>query len=809
MVGAMMVGSVMTWEQNTYDLTSSPISYSVSLGAIIGSINAAILVNFVGRKTTLIMASTIYFISWSLLALTELHVFLILARFASGLAIGLTSVVLPMYVSEVTERSAGGALGSLHFSMVNLGSFLMYTLQTFTLHYICIEGMFICISALFLLLLLLLPESPDFVRKSTAEHLPQHTEKSENLDFSNRTNSSEDKLISMSVFRRLKHLMFSGKNKMPLITLALLVVQTTCGLTTMKYLSSNGLVFMGSVEQYKLLFTFLLFLEFSSSVFHSYYLNYKKTRRKLLRGLCLMTCCLLELGFYFQNKWYYETGQSPAIIAIGLFLIIYNYEFGPIPWVLLCDSSTFNIKSLKAIFYSMTFTIFWTFRLLENEILREYLYSVGIHIFCFMFASTCIISIIFFKYTFPEAYNESSPTIKNDEKSHFHNSRLRRLSPELQMVYKLSFESGEAFPSQRKIGPIKPGGKFFIKMVAIGSISILTPMYLTEIADDDNRGGTGSLYFSMFTFGKIFMLALRTVPYIWYTCAPLFFPPLSLITVALAPESPSYLLYCQKFNKAKKSFLILRPEGNPRIKQEYQALEAEIEILKKKGGGFKQIFTKAPRKAFMISFFLMIFYGLCGSSQIDNFIIYFYEDNLYYILSFVNLLIQAVFSVVGGRLSDTIGRKIMLIVSAVTMAISLTVMGVYYRFGDEIGSPIPAQVFVFVFIFGYSIGFGPLPWTIVTELFPINIKWFGSSIVILVYWLVEFLFHGIYADELISLMGIDCFAWTVAGICCLSVVFIIFCLPETKGLSDGEIRQLISSKVFHHWRRHNAWNLNG
>ncbi|KAJ9581442.1 hypothetical protein L9F63_023374, partial [Diploptera punctata] len=327
--------------------------------------------------------------------------------------------------------------------------------------------------------------------------------------------------------------------------------------------------------------------------------------------------------------------------------------------------------------------------------------------------------------------------------------------------------------------------------ICIGSASAVVPMYLCELAVDKFRGSTGSLYFAMFTLGRLITEATTKASYIWYTSIPLFFPPLFFITVFLAPESPPYLIYKEKTTEAKISLLRLR-DGD--VSAEFIGMAEEIQPSIKRFA-IKDIVVKtSTRKGVLFSFTTMMFLALCGASQIQSLISDFYGFHNYYILNLINLSIQIVFSVAAGRLSDIIGRKKLLIFSALTMSSSLIVFGIYYRLGNRIKYWILPKVFIFVFIIGYSSGFGPLSWIIVMELIPINVKYVGCILTISSYWLVELLFHDVFVDNMEECVGKDVFMWIVAGICVLAATFVFFLLPETIKLNIKERRESLHKK---------------
>ena len=84
-------------------------------------------------------------------------------------------------------------------------------------------------------------------------------------------------------------------------------------------------------------------------------------------------------------------------------------------------------------------------------------------------------------------------------------------------------------------------------------------------------------------------------------------------------------------------------------------------------------------------------------------------------------------------LIDRLGRRILLIASALIMIISLYGLGLYFWIQKT--HPDLAKTISFLplsslclYIFAFSIGFGPIPWLMMSEIFAPEVKGIASSI---------------------------------------------------------------------------------
>lgn len=92
-----------------------------------------------------------------------------------------------------------------------------------------------------------------------------------------------------------------------------------------------------------------------------------------------------------------------------------------------------------------------------------------------------------------------------------------------------------------------------------------------------------------------------------------------------------------------------------------------------------------------------------------------------------------------------------------------------------------------IFMVCYCVGWGPLPWAIMGELFAAEVKAKASGITVFVCWGLAFIITK-YFNNIEELYGTHTAFWIFTVLCILSVLFTVFLLPETKGKSLKEIQ---------------------
>lgn len=157
--------------------------------------------------------------------------------------------------------------------------------------------------------------------------------------------------------------------------------------------------------------------------------------------------------------------------------------------------------------------------------------------------------------------------------------------------------------------------------------------------------------------------------------------------------------------------------------------------------------------------------------------------------------VQVITSGITPLVVDRLGRKILLIFSGVGEIVSLAALGIYLYLDDQKADvesirflPILSLV---IFIATYCVGWGPLPWTVMGEMFASNVKSKASGITVSICWLVSF-FITKFANDLQAKFGNYMLFWLFAVFCVASVIFTILVLPETKGKSLQQIQNELS-----------------
>ena len=214
--------------QGLWHLSSGWQGFTVAsslIGTVIGSIIAGMPAQKYGRKKVLSVIAIMYLLSAIGCALTPLWILFIIFRFIGGIAVGASSVVGPMYISEVAPAKIRGRLAGSFQLMIVSGIFIAYVTNFFFADmgessWRWMLGIMIVPAALFAVLLRFIPESPRWLvlnnRDEEAMAIFMKTGESNAMELIRE----EHNLSKGGVQEKL----FSGKYKKPILYAVLLAM---------------------------------------------------------------------------------------------------------------------------------------------------------------------------------------------------------------------------------------------------------------------------------------------------------------------------------------------------------------------------------------------------------------------------------------------------------------------------------------------------------------------------------------------------------------------------------------------------------
>jgi SP family facilitated glucose transporter-like MFS transporter 8 len=155
-------------------------------------------------------------------------------------------------------------------------------------------------------------------------------------------------------------------------------------------------------------------------------------------------------------------------------------------------------------------------------------------------------------------------------------------------------------------------------------------------------------------------------------------------------------------------------------------------------------------------------------------------------------------SLMASLLVDRLGRRVLLLGSITTMTITLFAIGSFFYI-QNIDKELAATLgwlpltSLCIYILAYPIGYGGIPWLVVSEIVPKKFKPFCNLVIGVFAWNFAFLVTTSF-HKLNDFLGIGETFWFFGGASFLGILFTIFIVPETKGKSLAEIEESLNRR---------------
>ena len=344
----------------------------------------------------------------------------------------------------------------------------------------------------------------------------------------------------------------------------------------------------------------------------------------------------------------------------------------------------------------------------------------------------------------------------------------------------------------------------FIGGLGVGASSVAAPIYISEISSPENRGKLGALYQFNLVLGILiafisnyllqgfdgsndwrWMLGVEAIPALLYT-----------VMVTQIPNSPRWLAITRHDDEGALKTL-QRLYSNELAQAKLQEMKADNPVSEIP----EKLFSGRYRTPLILAFLIAFFNQLSGI----NFVLYYAPEILERaglaaqesLFSSISIgIVNLIFTFIGVWLIDRLGRRSLMTIGSIGYIVSLAMVGWCFYSG---ASSTLLLTFILIFIASHAVGQGAVIWVFISEIFPNKVRAFGQSWGTGTHWvfaaiitLVTPIFldaeNGIFKDN----------PWPIfiffAGMMVLQLLFVLFMMPETKGVSLEELSKRFEKK---------------
>ncbi|GAA5814340.1 hypothetical protein MFLAVUS_007834 [Mucor flavus] len=380
------------------------------------------------------------------------------------------------------------------------------------------------------------------------------------------------------------------------------------------------------------------------------------------------------------------------------------------------------------------------------------------------------------------------------------------------------------------------GGRFVTGM-SVGALSLLVPLYQSEIAPPEIRGSLISLQQLAVTFGILISFwidygltniggqASWRIP----LCLQLAFAVILGIGIFFFPFSPRWLMSQGRDDEALVVISKLRRASpdHALVLQEWREIKATVEFDRhierqnypqyvdagKKGQmmvglmGYRDLFRKGIFNRLIIGSLIMFFQQFTGM----NALIY-YAPKIFQSVgltgSSIALLATGVVGIINFVMTfpaviylDVLGRKSALMVASVIMAICMIVVAIITALFQDDWENHTAEgwvsvAFIYIFIACFATAWGPIGWVLCAEIFPLRCRAKAMSVTTSANWMCNFII-GLIVPVMLENITFGTYIF-FACFLVLSFFFVWFFVPETKGRTLEEMDDIFGGQAAIH-----------
>ncbi|MBO0821807.1 MAG: sugar porter family MFS transporter, partial [Nocardiopsaceae bacterium] len=340
--------------------------------------------------------------------------------------------------------------------------------------------------------------------------------------------------------------------------------------------------------------------------------------------------------------------------------------------------------------------------------------------------------------------------------------------------------------------------------LAVGSASMVVPLYIGEAAPPHIRGGLVSMNQLAITIGIL-------VSYLadygladtrnWRLMFGLAVIPAALLFVGMLfqKESPHWLIKRGRVDEARQALNRLRYKSDD--------VEAEIVEVRRVGEiptrGITDLLARNVRPLLVVGVLLAVFQQITGI----NTVIYYapslldgagFGANAALLANVVNGVVNVGMTVVAIWLLDRVGRRKLLLSGTAGMAVGMFITAISFTQGEDLHGAlaITGVLGLLIYTGSFAIGLGPVFWLIIAEIYPLTIRGAAMSVATIGNWAANFVVTISFLTLLNSIGGTGVF-FLFGALTLVALGYFWRKVPETKGRSLQQIELDLTGRGDH------------
>ncbi|GAB0091270.1 hypothetical protein DMENIID0001_060890 [Sergentomyia squamirostris] len=429
---AIVYGIVVAWPAPTMPILASAdsplptgaltqnqvslVNSILALGGMTGALIFGWVADRFGRKWPLIVGTIPQMISFILLATANNVNFLLASRFLSGVSGGVMFVLAPIYVSEISENSIRGMLGSILGIFYNLGLLIANVICTY-LSFYTVPLIVLGILSLFMLYIFF-PESPQYLLLKGKD-----VEAEKSLKFFRGASATDQLEVEFATLKSSINASFSKKDRLTLqdfkpdttkkaliVSYVILSGRNCAGLFVLMNYTVAIFQEAGTGLDPNISAIIASIIQLLGAIVSAYYTDKSGRRVLLIVSLVVAAAFYIILGIYFLlNHLVYDLSSVfwlPVVSISGILFLsaaIFN-----VPLYVMAELLPTKIRSSVTTIFQASI---WPVAFVTIQFYLPFSELVGVYTCMWIFAGWCLFEAVFSYFWLPETKGKSAHEI--------------------------------------------------------------------------------------------------------------------------------------------------------------------------------------------------------------------------------------------------------------------------------------------------------------------------------------------------------------------------------------------------------------
>lgn len=339
--------------------------------------------------------------------------------------------------------------------------------------------------------------------------------------------------------------------------------------------------------------------------------------------------------------------------------------------------------------------------------------------------------------------------------------------------------------------------------IGVGLASMLSPLYIAEIAPAANRGSLVSYNqlaivggFMVVYFVNYFIAGsggsdewLNAIGWRWMFASEIVPAGLFLGLLLFVPDTPRSLVLKNK--PAEALDVLVKVNGQAEADKVFAEIEASVN---EKTSGRLLSFGWT---VIIIGVLLSVFQQFVGIN-----VVLYYAPEIFktissgtdsaLLMTIIVGIVNFVFTIVAINTVDKYGRKPLMIIGAFGMAVAMFALGFVFFSGAK---GVSALLCMMIYVASFAMSWGPVTWVLLAEIFPNKIRGKALAVAVAAQWISNYLvsltFPMMNDNSYLTEQFNHGFAYWIYGLMGLfAMLFIMKYVPETKGKTLEEMEDV-------------------